>query len=43
VPGRDEQHWFCVFVSTDRQPAAVKPDPNQESNGSVYRPYGGFD
>jgi hypothetical protein len=43
VPGRDERHWFCVFVSTDRQPVGVKPDPNQESNGSGYRPYGGFD
>jgi hypothetical protein len=43
VPGRDERHWFCLFVSTDQSPPGIERDTSEESNTSDYRPYGGFD
>ena len=41
VPGRDPKRWLCLIVDTSRSPAAVKRDPNRESNES-FRPRGGF-
>ena len=32
VPGRDAQHWFCLFVSTDQQPPGVTRDNDQLAN-----------
>jgi hypothetical protein len=41
VPGPDPQRWLCAFVTTDRRPARVTPDPDRAPN-SAYRLHGGF-
>jgi hypothetical protein len=41
VPGADPRRWFCVFVTTDRQPPRVRPDGDRSPN-SAYRMHGGF-
>jgi hypothetical protein len=42
VPSRDPQRWFCVFVTTDREPPGVNPDGDRAPN-SAYRMHGGFE
>lgn len=42
VPGADERHWLCLFVSTDQSPPGVTRDTEEVPN-AAYRPYGGFD
>jgi hypothetical protein len=41
VPGPDPRRWLCVFVTTDRRPARIKPDPDRAPN-AAYRMHGGF-
>jgi hypothetical protein len=36
VPGRDEQHALCLFVTTDQHPPGITRDTSEEPN-SVYR------
>jgi hypothetical protein len=42
IPGDDDRHFFCLFVSTDQHPPGVTRDTEEVSNSS-YRPYGGLD
>jgi hypothetical protein len=42
IPGDDDRHWLCLFVSTDQHPPGVTRDTEEVSNSS-YRPYGGLD
>jgi 4-amino-4-deoxy-L-arabinose transferase-like glycosyltransferase len=43
IPGDDDRHWFCLFVTTDQHPPGVTRDTEEVSNEEAYRPYGGFD
>jgi hypothetical protein len=38
VPGPDPRRDFCVFVSTNRSPPAVRRDPDQRPNARVAGP-----
>jgi hypothetical protein len=40
VPGRDEHHALCLFVTTDQQPPGITRDPSQEPNSVFRRPPG---
>jgi 4-amino-4-deoxy-L-arabinose transferase-like glycosyltransferase len=42
IPRGEPDRWFCLFVSTDQQPAGVTRDTEEIPNRD-YRPYGGFD
>jgi 4-amino-4-deoxy-L-arabinose transferase-like glycosyltransferase len=40
VPGRDERHALCLFVTTDQQPPGITRDPSAEPNSVFRRPPG---
>jgi 4-amino-4-deoxy-L-arabinose transferase-like glycosyltransferase len=40
VPGPDERHSLCLFVTTDQHPPGVARDPSQEPNSVFARPPG---
>ncbi len=43
IPGADERHFLCLFVTTDQHPPGVTRDTEEVSNSEAYRPYGGFE
>jgi 4-amino-4-deoxy-L-arabinose transferase-like glycosyltransferase len=40
VPGRDERHALCLYVSTDQNPPGITRDTSQDPNSIFHRPPG---
>jgi hypothetical protein len=40
IPGADDRHALCLYVTTDQHPPGITRDTNEEPNSTFHRPPG---